>query len=69
MISDISLEMETAIQERLKETCIPVERFLEFKEKLDESELVLYLGDNSGEIVLDKLLIETMKEWRMKNGE
>jgi uncharacterized protein with ATP-grasp and redox domains len=69
MISDTSLEMETAIQERLKETHIPVERFLQFKEKLDESELVLYLGDNSGEIMLDKLLIETIKEWRMENEE
>ena len=69
MMSDTSLEIETVIREKLKETRIPVERFLEFKEKLDESELVLYLGDNSGEIVLDKLLIETMKEWRMENKE
>jgi uncharacterized protein with ATP-grasp and redox domains len=69
MMSDASLEIETAIGEMLEETRMPVERFLEFKGKLDESELVLYFGDNSGEIVLDKLLIETMKEWRMKNGE
>jgi len=69
MISDTSLEIETVIGEMLEETRIPVERFLEFKEKLDESELVLYFGDNSGEIILDKLLIETMREWRMKNGE
>jgi uncharacterized protein with ATP-grasp and redox domains len=69
MISDTSLEIETAIGEMLEETRIPVERFLEFKEKLGGSELVLYLGDNSGEIILDKLLIEAMKEWRMKNGE
>ena len=69
MISDTSLEIETVIGERLQETRIPVERFLEFKGKLDESELVLYFGDNSGEIILDKLLIETMKEWRMKNRE
>jgi uncharacterized protein with ATP-grasp and redox domains len=69
MISDTPLEIETAIGKRLQETRIPVERFLEFKGKLHESELVLYFGDNSGEIILDKLLIETMKEWRMKNGE
>jgi uncharacterized protein with ATP-grasp and redox domains len=69
MISDTSLEIEAAIGEMLEETRVPVERFLEFKEKLDGSELVVYLGDNSGEIILDKLLIEAMKEWRMKNGE
>ena len=68
MIPDTSLELETAIRERLEETRIPLERFLEFRNKLKESELLLYLGDNSGEIVLDKLLIETMKEWRMRNG-
>jgi uncharacterized protein with ATP-grasp and redox domains len=68
MISDTSLEIETAIAEMLEETRVPVERFLEFKEKLGGSELVVYLGDNSGEIILDKLLIEAMKEWRMKNG-
>jgi uncharacterized protein with ATP-grasp and redox domains len=69
MMSDTSLEIEAAIQERLRETHIPVERFLEFKEKLDESELLLYFGDNSGEMILDKLLIETIREWRIKNGK
>ena len=69
MMADTSLEIETAIRGRLEETRIPLERFLQFKKKLDESELLLYLGDNSGEIVFDRLLIETIKEWRMKNGE
>lgn len=69
MIYDTSLEIETAIEETLKDIHIPVEKFLEFKEKLDESELVLYFGDNAGEMILDKLLIETMKEWRRENGE
>jgi uncharacterized protein with ATP-grasp and redox domains len=69
MMADTALEIEAAIRERLEETHIPLERFLKFKKKLDESELLLYLGDNSGEIVLDRLLIETMKEWRMKGGQ
>jgi len=64
MMSDSSLEIETTIRQRLKETGIPEERFLTFRNKLDESELVLYFGDNSGEILLDRLLIETMKECR-----
>jgi uncharacterized protein with ATP-grasp and redox domains len=64
MISDTSLEIETTIRQRLEEARIPEERLLAFREKLDESELVLYFGDNSGEILLDRLLIETMKECR-----
>jgi uncharacterized protein with ATP-grasp and redox domains len=68
MIPDTPLKVETAIGEMLKETHIPAEKFSEFKEKLDESELLLYFADNSGEIILDRLLIETMKEWRMENG-
>jgi len=62
MIPGTSVEVQTAFQERLEETRVPVERFLQFKEKLYESELVLYFGDNSGEVVVDKLLIGTIKE-------
>jgi len=62
MIPDTLAESERAIQERLEEARIPMERFLQFKKKLYESELVLYFGDNSGEVVIDKLLIETIKE-------
>ena len=62
MIPGTSVEVETAFQERLEETRVPVERFLRFKEKRYESELVLYFGDNSGEVVVDKLLIGTIKE-------
>lgn len=35
--------------------------YLEFKEALKNSEQVLYLGDNSGESVFDKILIEALK--------
>lgn len=62
MIPDTSVEVETPIGEMLQEARIPVERFLQFKKRLNESELVLYFGDNSGEVVFDKLLIETIKE-------
>jgi len=34
--------------------------YLEFKQALDSTESVLYLGDNAGEIVFDKLLIEEL---------
>ena len=36
----------------------------EFKEALINSRLVLYLGDNAGEIVLDRILIEEIKRVR-----
>jgi len=35
--------------------------FLEFKKDLKKAKNILYLGDNSGEIVLDKILIEFIK--------
>lgn len=38
----------------------PVERL---KERLEDSTKILYLGDNCGEIVLDRLFIETIKEY------
>jgi uncharacterized protein with ATP-grasp and redox domains len=62
MIPDTLVKAETAVQARLEETRVPIERFLQFKKELYESELVLYFGDNSGEVVTDKLLIETIKE-------
>ncbi len=62
MMTDPSMEIEKAIQERLEKTHIPTEGFLQFRERLEGSGLVLYLGDNSGEIITDKLLIDVIKE-------
>jgi len=36
--------------------------YSEFKQALDSTESILYLGDNAGEIVFDKLLIEEMEK-------
>ena len=36
--------------------------YMEFKETLANAGSILYLGDNSGESVFDKILIETMKK-------
>jgi uncharacterized protein with ATP-grasp and redox domains len=36
--------------------------FKTFEDKLAKSKFVLYFGDNAGEIVLDRLFIETLKE-------
>lgn len=41
--------------------------FRNLRERIERSRLIVYIGDNSGEIVLDRLLIETMK--RVANAE
>lgn len=33
-----------------------------FRKKIESSRLIVYLGDNSGEIIFDRLLIETIKD-------
>jgi uncharacterized protein with ATP-grasp and redox domains len=55
-----SQEVEQAILGNLER---PVSRsnFKELKDRLEKSSLLIYLGDNCGEIVFDKLLIETIK--------
>jgi damage-control phosphatase, subfamily I len=55
-----SQDLERAIQGVLEN---PVSRssYLDLKAQLEQSNLVIYLGDNCGEIVFDKLLIETIK--------
>jgi len=51
--------------EQVMRTCLedpaPRERFVEFKDRLEKCSRLVYLGDNCGEIVFDKLLIETIK--------
>lgn len=53
-------DLEQAIQGLLTNP-VPRERFNALKRRLEQSSLVMYLGDNCGEIVFDKLLIETIK--------
>jgi uncharacterized protein with ATP-grasp and redox domains len=53
-------DIEKLIMERM--TCsLPEDTYRKFSEQLKSSDLLLYIGDNSGEIVFDKLLIETIK--------
>jgi len=53
-------QIEQTLQGSL-ENPVPHDRFLELKDRLEKSTRVIYLGDNCGEIVFDKLLIETIK--------
>jgi damage-control phosphatase, subfamily I len=51
------------LRERLR-TPVPARNFSDFRRRLERSELLVYLGDNSGEVVFDKALIETIKQYR-----
>lgn len=54
-------DVEQAVREIVSKA-VPEAGFNRLKERLERSRLVLYLGDNCGEIVYDKLLIRTIKE-------
>ena len=63
---DIMLQNGTAvIQKAIADELVhplPQDAFKAFEDKLAMSSNVLYFGDNAGEIVLDKLFIETLQE-------
>jgi len=55
-----TVDVEPLIRQQL---CKPVlhDRFLNLEKRIRETRLVLILGDNAGEIVFDRLFIETLK--------
>ncbi len=62
---DVAKELNALMsQERLQLEREDSENFayLEFKKALSEAKTLLYVGDNAGEIVFDKILISTLKE-------
>jgi uncharacterized protein with ATP-grasp and redox domains len=63
MITDKSVDTLQLIKERM-EYALPEETFKEFIRKLNSTKRLLYIGDNAGEIVFDRLLIETIREGR-----
>ena len=56
-----SIDIEKSINESLR-TEIAVDEFASFREDLMATEEILYLLDNAGEIVFDRLLIEELKK-------
>jgi uncharacterized protein with ATP-grasp and redox domains len=60
MMTENSDSVESFIMKRL-EAPFPAKDYPVFVQQLKLSKQILYLGDNSGEIVLDRLLIETIK--------
>jgi uncharacterized protein with ATP-grasp and redox domains len=63
MMGNRPTDIENSIAERLKDP-IPESAYLNFRRRLNECNSLVYLGDNAGEIVFDRLLIETIRELR-----
>ncbi|MGD8521676.1 MAG: ARMT1-like domain-containing protein [Desulfobacterales bacterium] len=61
MVADNALTIENSIKDRIDVPLSP-EIYAEFKQQLQASKSVIYFGDNAGEIVFDKLFIQTMKK-------
>ena len=61
MLADKSLTIENYIKDRIDVPLSP-ENYAEFKQQLQASKSVIYFGDNAGEIVFDKLLIQTIRK-------
>ena len=61
MVPDNSLTIENSISDKIN---APLSNaiYSEFKQQLQASKYLVYFGDNCGEIVLDKLLLETLKK-------
>jgi len=61
MVADTSVTIENSISEKVK---VPLsdENYAKFRQQLKASKHLLIFGDNAGEIVFDKLLIETINK-------
>ncbi|HTY23131.1 MAG TPA: ARMT1-like domain-containing protein [Desulfomonilaceae bacterium] len=60
MWSGGSMDVEPLIQQQLRNPLLS-ESFVHLEQRLRNSRLVLILGDNCGEIVFDRLFVETVK--------
>jgi len=61
MVSDRSIDVKKVLERELKNPILE-NPFRVFRETLGKARLLLYLGDNCGEIVFDKVLIETIND-------
>ena len=61
MMADNPFAIQNSITDRVN---VPLskENYRKFKQQLQASKHLVYFGDNAGEIVFDKLLIETIKK-------
>ena len=61
MVADSALTIENSIKDRINAP-LSNESYSKFKQQLQASKHLIYFGDNAGEIVFDKLFIETIKK-------
>jgi uncharacterized protein with ATP-grasp and redox domains len=61
MVADTPLTLKNTITERVNAP-LSKEIYSNFRQQLHTSKRVIYFGDNAGEIVFDKLLIEKIKK-------
>jgi len=61
MVADSAVTIENSIRDKV-DALLPLEIYSAFERQLRASKRLVYFGDNAGEIVFDKLLIETIKE-------
>jgi len=54
-------DLEAEIKDALKME-LAIDHYASFKQSVEKARTVLYLGDNSGETVFDRLLIETLQK-------
>lgn len=57
-----NIDLEEFIQKKIQEKLFYDERML-FEKQLSNAKTLLYLTDNSGEIIFDKILLETIQEY------
>ena len=62
MVSDDFSRLQETIKERIEQP-LPEKSFEQLRDQLSKTRRLVYFGDNAGEIVLDKLLISTLKEF------
>ena len=60
MVTDRTPNLEKIIRRDLEQP-LPEDAFGAFRENLIQTRSLVYLGDNAGEIVFDKLLLETLR--------
>ncbi|MCF8145448.1 MAG: ARMT1-like domain-containing protein [Deltaproteobacteria bacterium] len=63
MMGNRPTDIENSIAERLREPVSDIE-YQKFRRRLDKCRFLVYLGDNAGEIVFDRLLMETIRGLR-----
>ena len=63
MVTERSIAVEEILKGELDNAGLK-ESYRAFRDRIEKTRLLLYLGDNSGEVVFDRLLIETIKKYR-----